>query len=232
MTKRALVTGSARGIGRAIARELAGDGIEVFGVDVLAQMSEPWLTGVLQGDLADASQCSALVRELPPIDILVNNAGVLLDKPLEATELDEIDHVIAVNLRAAILFAQALVPRMVDRSWGRVVNISSVGARTGGYAASGVYNTTKAGLISFTKYLARHYAPMGVTANAIAPGGIRTEMMAHLSDTEVDQFRSLIPVGRLGEPDDVAHAVSFMVSERSGYINGVTLDLNGGWVMT
>jgi len=228
--RRALVTGSARGIGAAIAARLSAAGHEVIGVDRTEHTAEH-LAATIQADLAEAETCARLFEELPPVDILINNAAVLVDRPLEETSIEDIDRLLAINLRAPILLAKAALPGMVDRRWGRVINLSSVGARTGGYAASGVYNTTKAGLISFSKYIARHYGPMGVTANAIAPGGIRTEMMSHLSDDQFEEYRALIPVGRLGAPQDVAEAACFLVSDEAAYINGVTLDVNGGWVM-
>ncbi|MDI1290623.1 MAG: SDR family oxidoreductase [bacterium] len=228
--RRALVTGSARGIGAAIAARLAAAGHEVIGVDQTEHAAD-YLSATIRADLADASTCAQLFAELPPVDILVNNAAVLVDRPLEETSIEDIDRLLAINLRAPILLAKAALPGMVERHWGRVINLSSVGARTGGYAASGVYNTTKAGLISFSKYVARHYGPMGITANAIAPGGIRTEMMKHLSEDQFEEYRALIPVGYLGSPQDVAEAAAFLVSDQAAYINGVTLDVNGGWVM-
>ena len=228
--RRALVTGSARGIGAAIAARLAAAGHEVIGVDQTEHAAD-YLVATIRADLADATTCAQLFEQLPAVDILVNNAAVLVDRPLEETSIEDIDRLLAINLRAPILLAKAALPGMVERHWGRVINLSSVGARTGGYAASGVYNTTKAGLISFSKYVARHYGPMGITANAIAPGGIRTEMMKHLSEDQFEEYRALIPVGYLGSPQDVAEAAAFLVSDQAAYINGVTLDVNGGWVM-
>lgn len=226
---RALVTGTARGIGASIAERLSADGHTVTGLDH-SPHEAPYLAQTLIMDLSDADSCSGLADLRPGFDVLVNNAGVLVDKPLEETSIEEINRLLAVNLRAPILLSRALLPHMVSQGFGRVINISSVGARTGGYANSGVYNTTKAGLISFSKYIARHYGPSGVTANAVAPGGILTDMMGHLSQDALEEYRSLIPVGRLGAPADVAEAVAFLVSEPAGFINGVTLDVNGGWV--
>lgn len=230
MRPRALVTGTARGIGASIAERLSDTGHVVVGVD-RTEHEASYLAETILVDLGDAEACSHVVDGHEPFDVLVNNAGVLVDKPLEQTTVEEINRLLWVNLRAPILLTQAIVPTMAARGHGRIINVSSVGARTGGYATSGVYNTTKAGLISFTKYLARHYGPMGITANAVAPGGIRTEMMGHLSPSQMAEYQALIPVGRLGTTRDVADAVGFLVSERAGFINGVTLDVNGGWVM-
>lgn len=227
----AVVTGSARGIGAAVAEHLAAAGCSVVGVDRTAH-SAAFLARTHVVDLGSPSECADLIAGEPEVDILVNNAAVLVDKPLEETSIEEMDTVLSVNLRAAMILTKLVLPGMVDRRWGRVVNMSSVGARTGGYATSGVYNTTKAGLISFTKYVARHYGPQGVTANAVAPGGIRTDMMGHLSAEQLVEYRNLIPVGRLGTGADIARAVAFLVAEESDYINGVTLDVNGGWFMS
>lgn len=226
----AVVTGSARGIGAAVAVHLAAAGYKVVGVD-RAEHEGSHLARTHVVDLGSAQDCIRLMSNEPRVDILVNNAAVLVDRPLEETSIDEMDTVLTVNLRAPMILAKLVLPGMVERRWGRVVNMSSVGARTGGYATSGVYNTTKAGLISFTKYVARHYGPQGVTANAVAPGGIQTDMMGHLDDDQLVEYRNLIPVGRLGTADDIARAVTFLVAEESDYINGVTLDVNGGWFM-
>jgi 3-oxoacyl-[acyl-carrier protein] reductase len=228
--RRALVTGSARGIGAAIAERLAQAGCEVVGVDRMPHAAD-YLARTVTADLAVASECDRVVSEAGAVDIVVNNAAVLLDQPLEESSVEAIDQVLTINLRAPILVCKAVLPQMVERRWGRIINLSSVGARTGGYATSGVYNTTKAGLISFSKYVARHYGPSGITANAIAPGGIRTDMMGHLDESQMEEYRGLIPVGHLGTPRDVAEAAAFLVSDEAAYINGVTLDVNGGWVM-
>jgi len=226
----AVVTGSARGIGAAVAERLAQSGYQVVGVD-RSPHEAGYLARTVVADLGSAAQCAEVFEQVGHVDALVNNAALLVDRPLEETTVDDMDSLLSVNLRAAMIMTKLALPGMVERGWGRVVNMSSVGARTGGYASSGVYNTTKAGLISFTKYVARHYGPHGVTANAVAPGGIRTEMMAHLDDDQLDEYRSLIPVGRLGTPLDVARAVDFLMAADSDYINGVTLDVNGGWFM-
>lgn len=120
---------------------------------------------------------------------------------------------------------------MAERGWGRIVNLSSIGARTGGVSQSAVYNATKAALISLTKNIARNYGPFGITANAVAPGAVQTAMTAHFSPEEWEQYRAQIPLGRTGRPEEIAAVVDFLVSDRASYVTGATIDINGGWVM-
>lgn len=230
MRKRvALVTGSASGIGAATAARMCRDGFTVVGVDRSEQRDvdfEP-----RQVDLADPDAIQELVSDIPHVDVLVNNASVLVDTPLEHIALDQMQTVFDVNLRAPVLLTRALLPHMVEQGWGRIVNLSSVGARTGGVSDSSVYNMTKAGIASFTRFLARHYGQWGITANALAPGGIETGMTAHLSDEIRQRVLSQIPAGRFASPDEVAGVIAFLVSDDAAFVNGVTLDVNGGWVM-
>lgn len=230
MTRVALITGSAGGIGRAIAVALQDAGLEVIGVDRVAQND-----GVLGRseivDLAKIDACEDLMRSVGRVDVLVNNASVLVVKPLEDVDAQDFSVLFDVNLRAPVLLTRAALPGMVERGWGRVINLSSVGARTGGVSQSAVYNMTKAGIASFTKFVARHYGGSGITSNAIAPGGIITGMTNHLTDDERAALVAQIPAGRMAVPDEVASAAAFLASDGAGYINGVTLDVNGGWVM-
>lgn len=229
--RRALVTGSSRGIGRAIVVALADSGHEVVGVDILDQSSEHLATAV-QADLADPAVPARLVADHGPFDVLVNNAALFIHKPLPEFSLEDFDRTIAVNLRATFLLSQAAGPVMAERGWGRIVNVSSVGARTGGISQSAVYNATKAAIISLTKNFARNYGPAGVTANAIAPGAVETFMTSHIIPEYRERYLAQIPVGRYGEPAEIADLVDFLVSDRAAYINGATVDINGGWVMT
>jgi NAD(P)-dependent dehydrogenase (short-subunit alcohol dehydrogenase family) len=224
------VTGSARGIGRAIAEALAASGHAVVGVDVLGQEADS-LAVAIRADLADPTTPGAIVAEHGPFDILVNNAAVLITRPITEFSLDDFERTIAVNLRAPFLLCQAVLPAMAQRGWGRIVNVSSVGARTGGLSQSAVYNATKAALISLTKNIARNYATFGVTANAIAPGGVETAMTAHFDPDERQRYLAQIPLGRFGRPEEIAAVVDFLVSERASYVTGATIDVNGGWVM-
>jgi 2-hydroxycyclohexanecarboxyl-CoA dehydrogenase len=227
-TRTALVTGSAGGIGRAIAEALAQSGMRVIGIDRV-----PGTDGFdqLGLDLADAEAVSAALAGLGQVDVIVNNASVLVDRPLAEISLTEIDLLFDVNLRAPVLITRALLPGMAERGWGRVINLSSVGARTGGVSDTAVYNMTKAGIASFTRFVARHYGGHGITANAIAPGGIRTGMTAHLGEDQLAAIAQQIPAGRLAEPFEVAGVAVFLASDDAAFVNGVTLDVNGGWVM-
>ncbi len=229
--RRALVTGSARGIGRAIAQLLRARDHHVVGVDVVAQ-SEGILDGFVQADLGDPDECARTASEVGPVDVLVNNAAVFVHKPIEQFGVEEFDRTIGVNLRGMFLLSQALVTGMAQTGWGRIINISSVGARTGGVSDSAVYNATKAGMISLTKNFARNYGRHGVTVNAVAPGAVRSTMTEHLTDEDITRYVSQIPLGRFAEPNEVAEVVAFLASDAASYVTGATIDVNGGWVMT
>lgn len=228
----ALITGAARGIGLSIASLLASDGCQVIGADLLEPETMGPFSNFYAGvDLGTPEGCDHIISAVGEVDILVNNAALFIHKPLEEFSISEFDRTIAVNQRAPLLLARALLPPMQARGWGRVVNISSVGARTGGVSQSGVYNGTKAAMIAATKFLARNYGHGNVTVNAVAPGAVETAMMAHLDDGTRSRFLGEIPAGRFGTPEDVAGPVSFLCSERASFINGATIDVNGGWLM-
>jgi len=230
MTRIALVTGSAGGIGRAIAVALQNAGFEVIGADRVPQ-DDGVLSRTEVVDLAGIDACEELMSRVGHVDVLVNNASVLVVRPLEDLEPDDFRLLFDVNLRAPVLLTRAALPGMIERGWGRVINLSSVGARTGGVSQSAVYNMTKAGIASFTKFVARHYGEHGITSNALAPGAIMTGMISHLTSEDKAALIAQIPAGRMAEPEEVAAAAAFLSSDEAGYINGVTLDVNGGWVM-
>ena len=226
----AVVIGSARGIGRAIATRLSLEGHSVTGVDVLDQdVGE--LKNIMKADISEPAECNRLLGLFPDVDILVNNAAILIHKPIEAFSIKEFDKTIAVNLRAPFIFCQALAPQMAERGWGRIVNLSSIGARTGGISDSAVYNSTKAALISITKNFARNFANRGVTCNAVAPGFVETEMNSHVGKQQLTTYLEQIPVGRTAQPEEIASTVAFLTSDQASYVTGTTIDVNGGWVM-
>ncbi|CAN5508034.1 SDR family oxidoreductase [soil metagenome] len=226
----ALVTGSARGIGLAIAAALAAAGHRVVGVDILDQADGP-CERVVQADLADPAVPGQVLRDHGPFDVLVNNAALFIHQPLPEVTLDDFDRQVAINMRATFLLCQAAAPLMAERGWGRIVNISSIGARTGGVSQSAVYNATKAAIISLTKNFARNYGAQGVTANAVAPGAVDSYMTRHIIPEYREQYVAQIPAGRFSQPAEIASVVDFLASDGAGYVNGAVIDVNGGWLM-
>lgn len=233
MARTALVTGSAQGIGHAIAVALADAGCTVVGADIKAQASTEFETAMV--DLASPGACRDLVRDVGRIDVLVNNAAVLVEKPVDEMSDEEFEWTMAVNVHAPFVLATATAGRMVAEGWGRIINVSSVAARTGGVSQSCVYAASKAGLIAMTKNFARNYGPRGITSNAVLPGGIATPMALGQFEKDPalrDRLVAQIPVGHLGTAEEVAAVVSFLASSHASFVNGASIDVNGGWVMT
>ena len=236
----ALVTGASRGIGREIAAALAAEGAHV----VCAARNESAVRSAAQTigrgaeavtlDVSDAvsveTVVGGLVERLGRIDILVNNAGVTRDGLILRMKPADWDAVLATNLRGAFLTCRHVVPSMIRRRWGRIVNIGSVVGLMGN-AGQVNYAASKAGLLGFTKALAREIASRGITVNAVAPGYIETEMTEHLPDDAKKRLFELIPLARFGTAGDVAAAVLFLAGEAAGYITGQVLNVNGGMYM-
>jgi 3-oxoacyl-[acyl-carrier protein] reductase len=245
----ALVTGASRGLGRAIALRLAREGAGVAvnylqdpdGVnrrEAEAVVSEIAAGGgrafIAAADVADAGQVEAMVRKvveaLGPVSILVNNAGILRDMTLKRMGEDDWQAVLDVNLTGAFRCVRAVLEGMREAGWGRIVSLSSVVGLTGNVGQTN-YAASKAGLIGFTKSLAREVGRRGITANAVAPGFIRTGMLQTIPEEVRARVLEQIPVGAWGEPEDVAHAVTFLVSEEARYITGQVIGVNGGYYM-
>ena len=244
----ALVTGGGRGIGRAISLALAADGRAVAVGDVgeegaLATASAVQAEGgralALGLDVTDGDSVTAGIGRaeegLGPVDILVNNAG--WDELVPFLDTDEAfwDKVIEINFKGCLRLTRATLPGMVERGWGRVVNIGSDAGRVGSSNES-VYSGAKGGVIAFTKTVAREVARSGVTANAVCPGPTRTPLLEGMAKGKegerlIASLERAVPMRRLGEPEDVAAAVAFLASERAGYITGQTLSVSGGLTM-
>jgi len=237
----ALVTGGSRGIGLAIAQALAEGGAHVAVVARDAGRATGAATS-LSGDehrgyacdVSDPDQARQTIErvesELGPVAILVNNAGITRDNILLRMKDDEFDEVIATNLKGAFNLTRAVARGMMKRKDGVVINISSVVGLMGN-AGQANYAASKAGLVGFTKSVAKELASRGVRCNAVAPGFIHTDMTAELSDEQVEGLREHIPLGRLGEPEDVAGVVRFLAGPAARYITGQVLAVDGGMVM-
>lgn len=228
MTQRLLVTGGASGIGRSIAQHGVDQGWDVVIIDrVRADLGR-----TLTADLSDtASTAAALADALSdgPITRLVNNVGAVFPSPLEEQTLEDLDSSFALNLRAAVQCTQALVPGMTNAGFGRVVNMSSRAAL--GKELRTAYAAAKAGLIGVTRVWALELGARGITVNAIGPGPIATELFTKANPPDSPRTRAIVdsvPVGRLGAPEDVAHAAGFFLDERSGFVTGQTLYVCGG----
>lgn len=239
--KVALVTGGSRGIGFAISRALAEAGARVAvvarNVEGAARAAASLPSEGHRGygcDVGDPAQAQATVAqaeaELGPIGILVNNAGVTRDNILIRMRDEEFDEVIATNLKGAFNLTRAVSRGMMKRREGVILNISSVVGLMGN-AGQANYAASKAGLIGLTKSVARELASRGIRCNAIAPGFIRTDMTGSLSDAQVDALKQVIPLGTLGEADDVASVARFLVGPAARYITGQVLAVDGGMVM-
>jgi 3-oxoacyl-[acyl-carrier protein] reductase len=238
--KVALVTGSTRGIGRAIAGTLAecGARVAVVGRDqARADVVASALGGGAQGfacDIADTGQVNALIESVEKafgaIDILVNNAGLTRDNILLRLKDDDWDAVIDANLRGAFATIRAATRGMMKRRWGRIINISSVVGLTGNKGQAN-YAASKAGLIGLTKSVAREFASRNILANVIAPGYIVTEMTAAMTPEAQAAMNARIPLERLGDPRDVANVVAFLASDHASYITGQVIVVDGGLVM-
>ncbi|WP_027876427.1 3-oxoacyl-[acyl-carrier-protein] reductase [Meiothermus cerbereus] len=240
--RKALVTGSSRGIGRAIALELARRGyalaVHYAGNQAAAEATaaEAQALGasqvvVLGADLSSPQAAQQLVadasRALGGLEVLVNNAGVTRDTLLIRMKDDDWDTVIATNLSAIFHTTREAIKIMMRAKWGRVINISSVVGILGNPGQAN-YVAAKAGLIGFTKSVAKEYATRGITVNAVAPGFIESDMTAKLPENIVAEYLKQIPAGRLGKPEEVAKVVAFLASDDAAYINGQTLCVDGG----
>jgi 3-oxoacyl-[acyl-carrier protein] reductase len=240
----AIVTGSGRGIGRAVAVRLANEGANVAisyrSNDTTAEevAEEVRAAGVLckifKGDVASPEDVAALFEgvgeALGQVEILVNNAGLTRDNLMMRMKEEEFDEVLRTNLKGTYLCTRAALRPMIRSRWGRIVNVSSVVGLVGN-AGQANYAASKAGIIGFTKSVAREVAQRGITANVVAPGYVETELTRSLSDEVKDQIKGQVPAGRFADAEEVAEVVSFLAGEDAGYVTGQTIAVDGGMTM-
>jgi 3-oxoacyl-[acyl-carrier protein] reductase len=240
--KNALVTGGAAGIGRAIAAALAAEGARVMIWDLAK--AAPGKGGAADGhgevqamvvDISNAEQVKKASRQVSEtwgdVDILVNNAGICRTTPIEAIPAEEWDLILSVNLKGTFLCAQAFMGGMKKRRRGKIINLGSLGGKTGGLAVGAHYAASKAAVMCFTKSLARELAAFDVQVNAIAPGIIETDMTRGITGGDWSQYLANIPMGRIGTGAELAAVAVFLASAGSSYITGETIDVNGGFLM-
>ncbi|MBM0169395.1 acetoacetyl-CoA reductase [Altererythrobacter sp. C41] len=236
MARVAIVTGGTRGIGEAISLALKAQGRTVVanyaGNDERAQrFSAAHGIPVYKWDVGDHEACQdgcrRVTEEVGAVDIVVNNAGITRDGTLHKMTFDDWNEVMRINLGGCFNMAKACFPGMRERGWGRIVNIGSINGQAGQYGQVN-YAAAKSGIHGFTKALAQEGARSGVTVNAIAPGYIDTDMVAAVPEPVLEKIVAKIPVGRLGQADEIARGVAFLTSDEAGFVTGSTMSINGG----
>lgn len=243
--KVAIVTGAARGMGYAVAKRLAAGGAKVVINDINAEVAARAASDLhalghealaFPGDVTSGDDVGRLVARAVDyygeVHILINNAGILRPTPVIDIEEDEWDLVVNVNLKGTYLCSRAVLPGMQEAGWGRIVNFSSTAGKNVSTVGGAHYTAAKAGILGFTRHLAKEVAGYGITVNAVCPGLIDTEMVRSTINAERAQaYADGFPIKRLGEPFEVAELVAFLASDRAAYITGASLDINGGDLM-
>ncbi len=243
--KVAIVTGAGRGMGRAVAMRLAAGGATIAVNDLRTDdaqrvADELNATGTealaVAGDVTDSGDVRRMVSQstdaLGAVHILINNAGALRPTPVIDIEEDEWDFVVGVNLKGTYLCSRAVLPAMRSQGWGRIVNFSSTAGKNVSTVGGAHYTAAKAGILGFTRHLAKEEAGYGITVNSVCPGLIDTEMVRDtISSDRADAYAASFPIQRLGQPEEVAELVAFLASDRASYITGASLDINGGDLM-
>jgi 3-oxoacyl-[acyl-carrier protein] reductase len=244
VNKVALVTGSSRGIGRAIAIELAKKGFSIVinndgkpqeGIEVVNEITKIGQRATyIQADVSDPNQVEKMIEEIinefGRIDILINNAGIVMDKKLENMSIEQWNCVISVNLTGTFNCTKSVIKYMKEQGGCRIINIASVVGEIGNFGQSN-YAASKGGIITFTKTVAKEYAKDGILVNAVAPGFIKTKMVQNIPEKVMQKILEQIPLGRLGEPEEVAKLVCFLASDDANYITGQVININGGMYM-
>jgi 3-oxoacyl-[acyl-carrier protein] reductase len=239
--KVAIVTGAARGIGRAIATALSYQGAQVAVVDILFDEVAAVATVIgssaraYEADLSSVDAIRKLVdsvvADFGTIDVLVNNAGICPRLPFDQASESDWEKLMSVNAKSQYFFMQAVCPVMKAHGGGRIVNMASSGGRVGSVANASIYSGTKGAVIMFSKSVAREVADDGITVNCVAPGCIETDLITSLPAEKVQSLCDQIPLKRLGKPEEVASVVAFLASDAASYLTGAVIDVTGGWVM-
>lgn len=239
MTKVAVVTGGTRGIGEAISKALKADGCTVVAVyrgndDAAQKFRDETGCETIKFDVADFDECQKAMETIEEkygeVSILVNNAGITRDGVLHKMPLENWNDVLQVNLSSCFNMCRAIILKMRERKYGRIINISSINGQKGQFGQVN-YSAAKAGIIGFTKALALESAAKNVTVNAICPGYIETDMTASIPQDVLDSIIRQIPEMRMGQPDEIAAIVSFLASEKAAFVTGATISANGGQYM-
>jgi len=240
----AIVTGGAQGIGRAIAEEFCREGAKAVILDINDEKGKALESEIQQsgGDVTflhcDVSKpaeidkvIAQIIEKYARINILVNNAGILHSTPIEDITEEEWDRMMAVNLKSMFFMSQKVLPAFREQKGGKIINISSLAGRMGGYANGLGYTATKAAIIGLTYGFARRLAKDNINVNALAPGTTETDILKAFSPEKKEELRQTIPLKRLGSPQDIANAVVFLASSKANFITGAVLDVNGGMFM-
>tara|TARA_B100000686_G_scaffold88845_1_gene95543 strand:- start:4050 stop:4814 length:765 start_codon:yes stop_codon:yes gene_type:complete len=244
--KVAIVTGAGRGMGREVARKLVDLGANVVINDVSLEDAKSSIEDIsnsvnnemfaIDGDITNKNDVDNLIlktsEKFGGIDILVNNAGVLRPTKVIDIEEEEWDWVVNVNLKGTYLCSRAVLPSMMSRGWGRIVNFSSTAGKNISTVGGAHYTAAKAGILGFTRHLAKEAAQFGITVNSVCPGLIATEMvLSTINEAQIKSYESSFPISRMGQPYEVADLVAFLASNKASYITGASLDINGGDLM-
>lgn len=241
--KVAVVTGAGQGIGLETALALAAEGAHICVNDINSKQGEQAVAQIRklgvqamfqQGDVSDETQVkflfSAAKEHLGPVEILVNNAAYSPKVPFDEVSAEQFEQVMKVNLLGSFLCAQQAFFQMKEAGWGRIVNLSSMAGRFGANKAGVHYSATKAGIIGLTLTLAKKMGPYNITVNCVAPGRINTALTQILPKDVIDQIVSQIPMGRLGDPSEVADVITYLASEKASYVTGACVDILGGYI--
>ncbi len=240
----AIVTGAGRGVGAAVSRELSRQGARVAVCDIELALAEQVASEIGAGDgeaqafgndISRPAEADRLVEatlsRFGRVDIMVNNAAICPRISIDDMTEEGFDRIIDVNLKSVFFLSRAAGNAMKTQRWGRIVNVSSIGGRTGGIFNATVYSASKAGVMSMTKAFARHFAPYNVTVNCVAPGSVNTRLMESLSEESLQATIDGTVLKRLADPAEVAQVIVFLASDGASYVTGATLDVNGGALM-